>query len=405
MKPASLIGIIGGGPTGALLASFINTLFPASSVFVIDKGRELGGRMSTNRASHAGFKGQADHGAVYITQLSPSCRPSIGELQRAGLLEPMKTAAVQNERKSLPNFVASKGIQTLPLHFLHASGASVLTSTKISSLEKGDKWRAKTEDGQTHEFDAVISTIPAPQLLQLVGDVPGILAATPGLVDALKSVRYSSRYALICYFDPVHRSSIDALLPYSGRYVQPDEDDVIRYISYDTRKREGDAAAPTAFPEGHDGHPAAELVSLVFHTSVSFGAEHLEADKEATGRIVLERVLRLLPGLPEPVRTKSHRWRYSQVTQTCPPLPSEAGARAAQVSSDNSSSPAGHDALGSYGVGALLACAQPPLILAGDSFSQSHFDGCVYSAQEAARLLLQQLHGGGNLKASGPGHA
>lgn len=50
------------------------------------------------------------------------------------------------------------------------------------------------------------------------------------------------------------------------------------------------------------------------HTSVSFGLENLEKDKEEVQAIIMEELLKVLPGLPQPVSVKCHKWRYSQVS-------------------------------------------------------------------------------------------
>ena len=365
MQRALNIGIIGAGPTGALVASLLRSQLPAAAITVLDKGNASGGRMSTNRSRS--IKGHADHGAQYITELSAHCQPYISELVEQGVLQPLEGAAVIRERKSLPNFVAPAGIASIPAYFLTKSGAKVFTSVKATEVNfSPDKkrWRlqldstAKDDDIPT-EFDALVCTIPAPQILELKGDVDQLLGETPGVKDALGQVKFSSRYALVCYFDPSARHKLDALLPYAGRYVNPDENPAIRYVSYDNRKR------GSVEPD--------EQLAVVVHSSVGFGSEHLEDDIDAMGLQLLQQLNALYAGLPEPVRLKSHRWRYSQVTQTFPATPGDA------------STP------GAYGVGAMTLASVPPLVLAGDSFSQSHFDGCIYSAEAAVKSLLALL--------------
>ena len=54
--------------------------------------------------------------------------------------------------------------------------------------------------------------------------------------------------------------------------------------------------------------------SLLVHTSVPFGLEHLEADKDdVCSNIVLPRLRKLIPALPPHVAVKNHKWRFSQV--------------------------------------------------------------------------------------------
>lgn len=42
-------------------------------------------------------------------------------------------------------------------------------------------------------------------------------------------------------------------------------------------------------------------------------------------------------------------------------------------------------------VGALLIVDDPPLLLAGDAFAESNFEGCATSAESAAAYLVQAL--------------
>ena len=55
--------------------------------------------------------------------------------------------------------------------------------------------------------------------------------------------------------------------------------------------------------------------SLVVHTSVPFGLEHLEQEKEDVQPIILQELNKLLPGLPQPISIKCQKWRYSQVSR------------------------------------------------------------------------------------------
>lgn len=50
------------------------------------------------------------------------------------------------------------------------------------------------------------------------------------------------------------------------------------------------------------------------HTTVSFGLENLEKDKEEVQALILEELYKLLPELPQPVGVKCQKWRYSQVS-------------------------------------------------------------------------------------------
>ncbi|KAM9412240.1 uncharacterized protein ACWYII_026505 isoform 4-T4 [Salvelinus alpinus] len=52
--------------------------------------------------------------------------------------------------------------------------------------------------------------------------------------------------------------------------------------------------------------------SMVVHTSLPFGVKHLEEAKEQVEPIILVKLNKLLPGLPQPDSIKCQKWRYSQ---------------------------------------------------------------------------------------------
>lgn len=53
--------------------------------------------------------------------------------------------------------------------------------------------------------------------------------------------------------------------------------------------------------------------SVVVHTNVPFGMEHLEQDKNVMVPTILQHLRDVLPELPEPNEIKGHKWRFSQV--------------------------------------------------------------------------------------------
>lgn len=138
----------------------------------------------------------------------------------------------------------------------------------------------------------------------------------------LEEVVYSSRFAIALFFSPdvVFRFS------WSARYVPNNH--IIRYMAADSRKRNAGQSAsspacvylPVCLPHHSSIHVCVHPdtpgcgPSLVVHTSVRFGQEHLEKDKEEVQTIVLQELYKLLPDLPQPISIKCQKWRYSQVT-------------------------------------------------------------------------------------------
>uniref|UniRef100_A0A4W5MNP0 Renalase, FAD-dependent amine oxidase n=1 Tax=Hucho hucho TaxID=62062 RepID=A0A4W5MNP0_9TELE len=98
--------------------------------------------------------------------------------------------------------------------------------------------------------------------------------------------------------------------------------------------------------------------SMVVHTSVPFGVKHLEEAKEQVEPIILVKLNKPLPGLPQPDNIKCQKWRYSLVTSSVADCP-----------------------------GQMTLLPQPLLVCGGDGFTHSNFDGCIESALKMFDVL------------------
>ncbi|XP_060097253.1 renalase isoform X4 [Heteronotia binoei] len=102
--------------------------------------------------------------------------------------------------------------------------------------------------------------------------------------------------------------------------------------------------------------------SVVVHTSVPFGIEHLDWNIDEVQQLILEHLRDIIPIVPEPASIKCQRWRYSQVTKAflgCP--------------------------------GQITLHTQPFLVCGGDGFIHSNFDGCIESAMSIVEVLKPGL--------------
>ncbi|XP_042313746.1 renalase isoform X5 [Sceloporus undulatus] len=158
----------------------------------------------------------------------------------------------------------------------------------------------------------------------------------------LESVSYSSRYALGLFYEA--GTQID--VPWAAQYIS--NNPCIRFISIDNKKR--NIESPDIGP------------SVVVHTSVSFGTEYLECDKEKVQQLILDHLKEIMPQLPVPASIKCQRWRYSQVTKAFPGNP-----------------------------GQITLHAKPFLVCGGDGFTHSNFDGCIDSATSIVEVLKSSL--------------
>lgn len=121
-------------------------------------------------------------------------------------------------------------------------------------------------------------------------------AAPPAVLEALKAVQYSQRFALAYLFDAGIASRVGEL-GWTSKYVSKDEDDVVRYLCWDNLKKQTST---------RDGHYA-----LLVHTTVPFGVKHMD-NKEQSDEVVAtvtKSVKKLLPFLPDAQDVLLHRWR------------------------------------------------------------------------------------------------
>uniref|UniRef100_A0A3P8URL9 Renalase, FAD-dependent amine oxidase n=1 Tax=Cynoglossus semilaevis TaxID=244447 RepID=A0A3P8URL9_CYNSE len=338
----SRVLIVGAGLTGSVCACLLRReLQNRVQIVVWDKARGSGGRMSTSRppdpCSHT-----ADLGAQYITATvayAKSHHSFYSELLSSGVLQPL-IARIEGMRQTegSKNYVAPGGTCSLVKHFLSQAGAELFFDRHVTGLYcRGASWEVQRKAGDRETFDAVVLTMPVPQILQLQGDLGQLLSIQQR--EQLDSVVYSSRFALALFFAP----DVNFSFSWAARYVS--DSSCIRYIAVDSRKRNADS--PGLGP------------SLVVHTSVDFGLQHLDQDKDLVQPVIVEELQRLLPDLPQPISVKCQKWRYSQVLTAVPDSP-------------------GH----------MTVSDQPPLLLAGDAFTHSNFDGCVESALSALGASL-----------------
>ncbi|XP_018616631.1 renalase isoform X1 [Scleropages formosus] len=343
----SRVLIVGAGLTGSVCACLLRREMPNKvSIVVWDKARGAGGRMSTSR-SPSDPNCTADLGAQYITATpyyAKTHRSFYDELLAHGILKPL-VAPVEGmlmKEEGLRNFVTPRGSSSIVKHYLRESaGAEVCFDHHITHIyQKGASWEVQRKGGEAEHFDAVVLTMPTPQLLQLQGDVPSLIEGGPR--QKLESVSYSSRYALGLFYSAGVRIDV----PWAAKYIA--DNPCVRFISVDDKKRNVESS--TSGP------------SLVVHTSVAFGAEHLEAAEKDVGCLVLAELKKVLPGLPEPVSVKVQKWRYSQVLSAVTDTP-----------------------------GQLTLLPRPLLVCGGDAFAHSNFDGCIASALKVFEVLKSSL--------------
>ncbi|XP_060795740.1 renalase isoform X2 [Neoarius graeffei] len=340
----SRVLIVGAGLTGGLCACLLRRgLTNPVQLVVWDKARGAGGRMSTCR-SPKNLLCTVDLGAQYITATpyySKIHKSFYQELLMHGIFKPLvgTVEGMMAMEDGTVNYVAPSGTSSIVKHYLRESGAEVLFGHHVTHVyRRGPCWEVHRKEGSPEQFDVVVLTMPIPQILQLQGDIGSLLSERQKLED----VSYSSRYALGLFY----KASVQISVPWVAKYVS--NNPCIRYIATDDKKRNlvSEEFGPT----------------VVVHTSVPFGIEHMEEATEEVQAIILQELQKVMPGLPEPETIKCQKWRYSQVTRSVADCP-----------------------------GQMTLLTKPLLVCGGDGFTHSNFDGCIESALKLFEVVKSSL--------------
>jgi hypothetical protein len=232
------------------------------------------------------------------------------------------------------------------------------------------------------------------------------------------------------------RAALEAL-SWRSKYIL--DDDVVRYVSVENFKYEPYAAATgetlTATMGGHGSisgsgveEAAVEeaedlgVLSVLVHTSVPFGLARMEllrycslqggndasfpeeahAALEQQKQEVISQILNsvtkegALPFLASrtPLEVKLLGWEYSQVNRNYHAAgiggPVES-ATSRGVLADRTPNTDGTSSPAALAFPLLKGRSTPLLVLAGDAFTESNFDGCVKSARQAAQSIVAAL--------------
>ncbi len=329
--------LVGGGITSSLIGFFLRNFKTKISLDLWEMEDELGGRMKTIKTPHS--RVPVDLGAQYVTTNSSllDCYKDVYDslFQNRKLRE--MSCVVRNFKSSNDytlHYVAPDGMSSLVRHFVSNNFLDVCPRHNVTSLNiYGNKILVETYTGVQREYDAVVLTIPVPNILKLAGNFRNFINAN--MYRNLTKVKYSSRFALVLVYDS------ELNVDWAAMYTP--QDTIFRYVAIQEKK------------VGQKTNQS----SVVFHTSVEFGEEHVQTDMEEVKSMLVTRVLELFPDWTSPVDVVCHRWEHSQVISSYPESPK-----------------------------CLVLSWKPLVMLAGDSFTRSNFDSCVASAKDVADILV-----------------
>jgi hypothetical protein len=262
--------IIGAGMSGLAAATDLQN--NGWEVTILDKGRGVGGRMSTRRMTD----GKADHGAQYFSTKTPNFQEFTKQLLTENI-----AAEWQVEGKEYARYVGKSGMSGIPKFM--ANGLDIRTGERVNKIEKtASGYAVSTESKNTYEADALVLTSPAPQTIDLLRNVT--FEVTDSVFDSLNAINY-----LPCI-------SVMALLNAPTNIPAPGnltfENEAIAWVADNFQK----------------GITKPQTVTI--HASAEYSKAHLEDNLDAVRDELLAGVSQWVS--PESIVEKQiHRWRYS----------------------------------------------------------------------------------------------
>jgi renalase len=268
--------IIGAGITGLTAAGVLQD--HGWKVALLDKGREVGGRMATQRIGESRF----DHGAQFFTVRDPRFKGAVEDWISAGW------AGSWFEEGGHHRYCARQGMNSLTKHL--ARRFDVRTRAEAALIwHGGNAWHVNTTSGEEFRADALLMTPPAPQTLDLLSGLPDLLPQD--FMRPLEDISFDPCFALMAVVRGHSR------IPHPG-YIRP-EQGPIAWLSDNTQKglSEGNSAVTI--------HAGPESSRVLF-----------DAPREDVARVLLDAAEPYFGS--EVLEWQLHRWNFSQPIAVCP---------------------------------------------------------------------------------------
>lgn len=240
-------------------------------VTVLDKGRGVGGRMSTRTIE----QGKADHGAQYFSIKTLEFQTFIAELQSENISSAWQLAQRENLR-----YIGTKGMNTIPKKM--AENLDIRLNEKVILISENE---VKTESGNSYSFDNLIVTIPIPQVVELFNNSKKSFSEKD--MSAITHIEYEPCIAVMAILKE------KTTIPTGGIII---ENQAVSWIADNFQK--GISTIPTA----------------TLHASAAFSKKHLEDDIQEVSRLMLASVSQWIKS-ENIVSSQVHRWRYSNASK------------------------------------------------------------------------------------------
>jgi hypothetical protein len=183
--------VIGAGIAGLLAARRVQKA--GFRVEVLDKGRQVGGRMATRRIGDAVF----DHGAQFFTCRSPEFAAVVQEWREADVARQW-CLGFNEAADGHPRYRGNPGMTAGPK--LLAETLPVRLRFRVASVHAGQHaWEIVGEDGVRLESRVLVLSAPVPQTLALLD--AGAVALPIDVRAQLESIRYDPCIAALAQLE------------------------------------------------------------------------------------------------------------------------------------------------------------------------------------------------------------
>lgn len=261
--------IIGAGVAGLSAARILTQ--KGYQVTVLDKGRGVGGRMSTRTIENA----KVDHGAQYFSVKTPEFQAFISELQSENIASEWYLAQRDNVR-----YMGAKGMNTIPKKM--ASSLDILLNEKVILIENNT---VKTESGNVYDFDNLVITIPIPQVIDLFQNSK--ISFSEDDKTVITQIEYQPCIAVMA----VLKEPTDIV---SGGIIL--ENQPVAWIADNFQK--GITETPTA----------------TVHASAAYSVERFDDDLQEVAKDMLSSVNQYVKS-ENILSFQTHRWKFSNATK------------------------------------------------------------------------------------------
>ncbi|QEG23709.1 FAD-dependent oxidoreductase [Mariniblastus fucicola] len=287
--PVPRVAVIGAGISGLFAARTLAD--HGVPVTVFDKGRGVGGRMSTRRID--GVQ-RFDHGAQYFTVRDARFRRYVDSWIEQGIVgrwpnpeceASHQIAVFNNGEKSIKQdsnerFVGQPGMNSICKHL--ASGLDVQTSTRVGRIEARESaMRLFRDDGDLlGRFDRLIVSAPAKQTAELLRQYPEICGA-------IRNIRMNPCWAVMASFtEPIADDWVGAFV----------HESILTWVSRNSSK-------PARQKQSED---------LVLHLGHEWTAENWDRDPEEVAEIALDAFWKCSAiAARSPTLLRAHRWKFA----------------------------------------------------------------------------------------------